>query len=286
MLDERDLYIRQQRAIRRLHKRLTAWIQWVAAGLLATFAFLELQNAPLDKITQAFDQNSFTKFGLYLYFTAWVIGVTKDTDIQNIAYNRDPNEGKIGIYEITGIVSFTIALFILFYIHDRIVWFQMSVLAFLILNIFVYDSVTMRRARLMIRQSQSDFLKSGDNLSYLKLFNADEYLNGKWQKRRFIALLLIAFLQVISAILLSYFGISPISNQILIKSVPLSTIFSYIPSILFLIFVFISEIWINMYRFRTFAKFATIDEIRDHFSVTRRRNISLPIINCEKIFFG
>lgn len=263
---------------------LGKYIRWVAAILLVSFSFLELENAPIDKITAAFDENSFTKLGLFLLFAAWATGATDDTRIQSTAYIRDPKAGKIGIQEVLGILLFLPVFTGLFLLHEYLFWFQLALLVFVCVNMWTYSVAVMDRASSIIEASKEHSLKTKDYKAYLKLYCAVEYLTGNWQRKRFIALFLLALVQVIIAAWLEFFGLPEAVAQIGFKGVSGLILASYLPSVLFVVYVLTSEIWIRIYRYKIFSDFETIDVVAEHFRMTKQRNVTLPEIDTTNLF--
>lgn len=274
----------QKRGVQSITRNLTRWIRWVAGGLVILFGFLEISNAPIDKITEAFDSNSFTKFGLFMYFTGWAFGATDDTKIQKTAYALDPQGGKVGMMEWSGIFVFIIFFTSLFLLHTYTVFFQISILIFVIINMWTYSYVIMKRANIIINESKNHYISTKDYIRYLKLYCAIEYLTGGWQKRRFISLLIIAIVQLIVAILIEYTNVVSSFSGYSVKNIPVSNIIIYLPSLLFIIYVIISEGWMKIYRYKVFSDFDTIDEIGEHFRISKNPKLEFPPINTENLF--
>lgn len=274
----------QQKAVEHLDKTLAKWIQWVAAVLLTFFGYLEFRNAPLDKITEAFQATSITKLGLFIFFAGWALGATHDTRIQTEAYALDPDGGKIGSREFVGIALFLIVFTSLFLLHEQLIWFQACVLALICLNMWTYSVVVMGRAKTIIERSAMHYEKEKDYSRYLKLYCAVEYLLGSWQRRRFIWLFCLALTQLGVAIYLTYFGMPAAAAQLAIGGVKVSELAGYIPSGMFVIYVVVSEAWMKIYRFKIFADYETIDEIYEHFRVQRQPGTDLPVLNLDNLF--
>lgn len=89
---ERDKTLWQEMGLTSLSKLVIRLIQVIAGVLAMTFGYLQLQNAPIDRFTEAFDADSPTKFGLFLFFIGWFYGATHDTEIQEMAYKLDPGK--------------------------------------------------------------------------------------------------------------------------------------------------------------------------------------------------
>lgn len=276
--------VEQKKAVSHLDTTLAKYIRWVAAILLASFSFLALEEAPIKSITEAFDANSFTKFGLFLLFAAWATGATDDTRIQTTAYTRDPKAGKIGIQELVGILLFIPIFTGLFLLHEQLFWFQLALLVFICVNMWTYSVVVMDRASTIIEASKVHSLKNKDYKAYMKLYCAVEYLTGNWQRKRFMALFFLALIQLLIAGALKYLGVPEAISQRSFKGVDGVTLASYLPSVLFVVYVLTSEIWIRVYRYKIFSDFETIDAVAEHFKMAKQRNVDLPSIDTTNLF--
>lgn len=276
--------IQQQKAVERLTSMLGLIIQALAALLTVTFGYLEFQNAPLDKITQAFDQGSLMKLGLFLFFTGWAIGAWDDIKVQKFVYSLDPAEGKIGIKEWSGIILFILVFVALFFTHDKPIFFQSILLALILTNMWTYSDVILKRSSDMLLASRDYYTEERDNISLFKLYSAHEYLYGSWQRRRFYTLLMLAILQLISAILVEKSGLNTIFSGIQIKGVRGDTIFAYLPAGLFVLYVITSELWMKIYRFRIFSEFRALDQMRMHFTVSKKKGAEALAFNIDNLF--
>lgn len=276
--------VEQEKAVSHLDKMLAKYIRWVAAILLASFSFLALEDAPIATITAAFDENSFTKFGLFLLFAAWATGATDDTRIQTTAYTRDPKAGKLGMQEAVGILMFLPIFTGLFLLHELLFWFQLALLVFICVNMWTYSVAVMDRAASIITASKDHSLKEKDYRAYMKLYCAVEYLTGNWQRKRFLALFALALLQVAVAGLIRFTNISSQVSGFSFKEVPGDVLLSFLPSVLFVAYVLVSEIWIRIYRYKIFSDFETIDMVVEHFKMTKQRNKPLPEIDTTNLF--
>lgn len=274
----------QKRGIQSITKNLTRWIRWVATGLLIFFGYLEAKNAPIDKITEVFESHSFTKFGLFLFWIAWTFGATDDTKIQKTVYALDPQGGKVGLTEWVGIMVFVVFFTSLFLLHTHLIWFQVSILVFITINMWTYSYVVMKRAEFIINESKDYYISVKDYTRYLKLYCAIEYLTGSWQKRRFISLFIIAVIQLIVAIIIKNQQIPLSILQYKVNKISINELVPYIPSVLFIAYVAISELWIKVYRYKVFSDFDTLDEVGKYFRIAKDPKLGFPPINTENLF--
>lgn len=268
----------QVRGLEELAKFAVRWIKVVALVLGISVTYLELRNAPLDGFTRSFDNSSLMKIGLVIFFFGWLWGATNDTEIQRAGYCSDPDEGKIGAKEIAGILVFLAVFVALFFLHDAMVWFQAALLIFIIVNTWTWR-VIFRRTMPIIKASYKDLASetvSRDNCSLAKLVIVTQYMNGPWQRLRFVTLIFLAALQLLIAALVSRQMIAPYVAGFSINGVPAAVLVGYLPGTLFILYVLISEIWMKIYRIKVFSDLKTIDFLEQHFAVSKRRDAALP----------
>lgn len=267
----------EERSVDWLAANVVRWIRAVALVLGSTVAFLEIWNAPLDRITQTFDNSALMKIGLVIFFFGWWWGATHDTEIQYEGYCRDPKKGKIGLEEAAGIIVFIAVFSLLFVLHDRLVWFQAFLLLFILVNTWTWR-IIFRRTIPMIEASARKFAaaESRDIGSLVKLLVVVQYMNGPWQRRRFLALILLAALQVVVALLVQAGSITSYVAGVSARGVPAAVLIGYLPGTLFILYVLISEIWMKIYRIKVFSDLETIDYVDRCFSISKRRDAKLP----------
>ena len=275
----------EERGVERLATNVVRWIKAVAILLGSTVTFLEIRNAPLDRLTQSFDNAALMKIGLVIFFFGWLWGATNDTEIQREGYCRDPRKGKIGLEEAAGILVFVAVFSMLFVLHDDLIWFQAFLLLFILVNTWTWR-VIFRRTIPMIKASYRKFVADGadpDNCSLAKLLVVVQYMNGPWQRRRFLALVFLALIQLVVAILVASGSLAALVAGFSINGVPAEILVGYLPGTLFILYVLISEVWMKLYRVKIFSDLATIDYLEEHFSISKRRDAALPKPHLAKL---
>lgn len=266
------------RVVDQLAANVARWIKAVGIILGGTVTWLEIRNAPLDRFTQTFDNSSLMKIGLAIFFIGWWWGATNDTEIQREGYCRDPKKGRIGLEEVAGILVFLVVFFLLFILHDRPIWFQAFLLLFILVNTWTWR-VVFRRTIPMIESSYAQFTTGAENrnnCSLAKLLVVVQYMNGPWQRRRFISLICLAALQLVVAALVASGSIGQYVAGLSIRGVAAPVLIGYLPGALFILYVLISEIWMKIYRIKVFSDLDTIDYLEDSFSISKRRDAALP----------
>lgn len=281
--DERDEAFRLEKKKASLGKLIIRIIQAIAAMLAVTFAYLELQNAPIDRLTQAFDAHSLTKLGLFLFFTGWLYGAMHDTEIQEQVYKMDPGEGLIGWREVLAIILFLVFFVGLFLVHERLVLFQAVLTGFILANVYGWREI-LRRANAMILRSTEHFVRTKNNACLAKLAIVLDYMNGQWQRRRFKTLFALCLVQLAIAILVDRGMMQIWLGGLAFGGVPGEVLAAYLPGTLFIVYVLISETWMKVYRIKAFSDMRTIDYIGHYFVLGRRPRVPLPSTAVRGLF--
>jgi hypothetical protein len=253
------------------------WVRLIGLVIGLTVVYLELKNTPLDGFARTFDNTSLIKIGLYLFYFGWFWGAKDDTDIQKAGYRRDVRLGEIGIKEWAGIFIFAALLITLFFIPDRLVLFQATLLALILVNFWTWR-VIFDRTRSVILPSYEECTAGGDNrdtCSLAKLLLVVEYMNGSWQRLRFRCLILLAALQIPVAMLVQSGWLPSQGRGLAVNGVSGDVLLGYLPGAFFVLYVLISEVWMKIYRIRIFSDLRTIDWVSDNFTLSKRRGVPL-----------
>jgi|GEM_PF-7120901 len=269
----------------RLARTAKSLIAAFGTAILLFFTFLEIKNAPIDKITETFDTYSVVKLGLFLFYLGWLTGATDDTDIQREALWRDPGKARFDLLEYAGIGAFFLVFGLLFYFRESIVLFQLTLLVFIVLNVGTYR-IILRRVDRIAEQSCKEYIEgeSKDYYKYLKLYCLMGYAKGSWQAKRFKVLIVLAALQLMCAVIVytdAYRNVIPNRPA---GPLTLHVYIEYVPAILFLVYVLISESWMKIYRYKIKSDYVTIDKIREHFTLQKKRGVDLPPLDMAGLF--
>lgn len=268
----------EERAVDRLATYVLRWIKVIALLVGLTITFLELKKAPLEGFTRTFDNASLIKIGLVIFFFSWLWGATIDTEVQKRGYRRDPRKGDVGWKELLGIVIFLGVFWGLFALHDKPVVFQTALLFFILVNAWTWR-IVIERTVPIIEASYQELLADADgrdNAGLAQLLIVTQYMNGSWQRARFAVLIVLALVQLVVAILVARGTFASYAAGLVLNGVPVETLVGYLPGILFILYVLISEVWIKIYRIRVFSDLNTINFLDEHFAVSKRRDVPLP----------
>jgi hypothetical protein len=271
------------RGLKKLSWMLLTAIQLIAGGLGIYYAFLTLLDAPFDRMAKVFDASSLIRFGLFLFFFGWLWGATDDTKIMRSVFERDPQNGNIGPAEIGGFAAFVIMFVALFQLNDRLVLFQGLLLGFICVNV-VTCAVIARRTRAIYNENAALYLDRGDHSSMLKLAIVSEYMNGNWQRRRFAVLVGLAAFQLLVAVMVKNGQVGAAMHGMVIKGIPGDVVATFIPGILFIIYVLVSELWMKIYRIKVKSDMVTIDYVESSYSIAKRRGSTPPELNLRDMW--
>lgn len=268
----------EQRGVKGLAEFAEHWIKLAAIVLAAAVGYLEFRNAQLDGFAKVVDNTSLIKAGLVIFFIGWGWGALDDTRIQKRAYRNDPELGRIRGREWAGIVVFLTLFATLFFIPDRAGWFQLTLLALIAVNMWTWR-VIFDRTRGVIASTYAQVTKgtgSRNIAALVRLLLIVEYMNGTWQRRRFITLTVFAAVQVPIAFLVDSGKLAPLGSGFSAYGVPGDVLIGYLPGLLFIFYVIVSEIWMKVYRIRIFADLRTADWLEAHFTLAKQRECPLP----------
>lgn len=280
---EKILEIKKIRSVESLAHGLAMTIKIVAAILILVVGFLSINNAPLEKITEIFTPSGLIKIGLFTFFFGWYYGATDDVEIQKTGYQMDANDGAIGRSEILAIISFIAIFSGLFWLNDKPVIFQSALLFLLVINIISWR-VIIKRTIPMIQETTAKAIAKKDEIMYLKCILTLSYMNGRWQRIRFFTLFVLAILQLLVSILIFYNAVPSSILSLNIGKLKLSNTISYLPGVIFIVYVVVSELWMKLYRAKIFSDFVTLDYINLYFSMQKRKNTEWPSMDINTIF--
>jgi hypothetical protein len=268
----------QQQGAKDLVSFAEHWIKLVAIVLAAGVGYLEFQNARLEGFARAVDNTTLIKFGLCIFFIGWGWGALDDTRIMGRGYKKDAQLGKVKAQQWVGMALF-IALFVtLFLIPHWPVWFQLNLLGLISVNMWTWR-VIFNRTLSLIDSTYSD-CKAGSGsrsmIALAKLLLVVEYMNGPWQRRRFVTLIAFAAIQIPIAFLVASGRLAPYGAGRSFYGVPGDVLIGYLPGLLFIAYVLVSEIWMKVYRVRIYADLRTAEWLEAHFSLAKQRDCPLP----------
>ncbi len=174
--NEKNIVIVMARTMRTIIKTL-------AAILVFVYGWLKLGSLPIGAIVGGISDDVLVKIALCIYFLSWVAGTMNDTDEQETAYAKAPNQGRFP-WQGVAVCIIVAAVFGILCCVDSAKWFGFWLAVFLALNIGGYCYLRSVIEPVMT-QSKDEYNKDHNTLSILKLEIVQTYLIGNWQWYRF-----------------------------------------------------------------------------------------------------
>ena len=244
-----------------LATQLVRWIKAVAIILGGTVASVELWNTPLELITRVFDNSTLMKIGLMIFFFGWWWGATNDTEIQREGYCRGSKKGEAWLWKKPLEFSYS-------WLSSRccsscttdLVLFQAALLLFILVNTWTWRVIFRRTSphdRSVLSKIHGQRRTLGiDSVRWRSCWSSSNISNGPWQRRRFLTLVLLAALQLLVAVLIQSGSVVGYFAGLSVRGVPAPILIGYLPGVLFILYVLISEIWMKIYRIKTLLRSA------------------------------
>ena len=135
----------------------------------------------------------------------------------------------------------------------------------------------------MIARSEEHYLATRDNARWAKLAIVVDYMDGRWQRRRFVTLILLCVVQLVVALMVEAGIVAGALAGMTFGGVPGERLAAYLPGTLFVLYVLVSEIWMKIYRIKAFSDLKTIDHLDRQFAITRQRGVPLPRIEVKAV---
>jgi hypothetical protein len=253
--------------------RLTRILSWmigvVGAFVGIIFAVISVRDIRFDNIPVFFGTNTFTTFGLGLFFVHWAWGVRTDLKIQATHYQRDPNKGQMVLRSIIGIVIFNIFFISLFYFYKEIVVFQLILLAFICANYYSWWAI-ISQSNLMAASSREDLRQSTDWFALEQLELVYEYMNGRWQQARFMVLIALCILQLLVALAIAGWWPQFEGARRALAALFGNGLLPHLPGIFFFVYVLISCAWMSAMRIRVLFGLDVIAGLLEGYTMRRR----------------
>lgn len=248
--------------VQRLANLSRRLIQVIAAILAAGFAFLILGPEKVVDFLKSTDDTAGLKIGLFLYYTSWVFGAKFDVDIEERVYAGDSLRGVLD-WKTIGVLSvFTLVMMLFFFLHKRPQFFGLGLILFVLINVLGWKAVCWR-VRSTIEESEAFFTEVRDYFGLEKLRAVADYIRGDWQKRRFVAMMVLAVLLTIisnaafySPVGLPRFDYFGFSDDLLRR---------HVASGFFLFYVVAAEGWMWLMRMNVYHHVNVLDDLAENF---------------------
>jgi len=235
-------------------------IRVVATLLALTFAWLKFRGIEFAPVAKTLPAELIFHVALALYYSCWILGLTNDTQEQELVYPQAPKNVIIGCI-VFGIVFF--AAFLALCYVDTARLFVVVLAAFLVINVGSWQffiKIFMRSATLNTR---SKYLSDNNFIGLERLqIIYDEYLCGRWQWIRFIV---GGGIVTVIGILAFHDATSQAIERLQ------SGLVDILISLLLLLFVFVMEVWIWIMRLKVKHRLSLLDRIEDKYTLRRKK---------------
>lgn len=252
--------------------RLTKWIiRFIAAAFLSIFAYLIFNDIQASSIVTPIAAGIIWRLALFIYYWAWVAGVTFDTNKQEEAYVSLPGKGKWPAQAFGALAVFVGMAYVLLDSRDNVVYFSLALTAFV-----ATDHAIWFYLRSFLRESiaESRQLYTQERLWYeLEILNTvEEQVFGRWKFYRLIFGVLIVIIADVYAFSPAFQNAAGGLVTRLFPWLSVAEAGAVFYSVLIFLFVMVMEVWHWFMRARTFVRVRTLEELSDVYDLRARRS--------------
>jgi hypothetical protein len=233
----------------------------IGGALVLGFGWLQLKDFPLIPLLESTQVGFVLKVALTLYYFSWVFGANFDVGLQQAAFLQDRHRGNMGWRAIAAIVGFGVVAAILLWVSNDEKRFSVALIAFVAANVVGWHVLA---ARVSSIGHASLILAEGDFFEIERIRLVQEFMNGDWQRWRFLVMFLIATIGVAICFLPALRAAIQIAVVALAPDLTKkeAIIDQLLPTSVFLMFLVVGESWIWTMRARTRLFLALIDHLR------------------------
>jgi hypothetical protein len=259
------------RSVSKWRQQARRAIAFVAMALAALYGLSLSKVIPLAPVLNGIDATTSLHIEIVFYYFFWVWGVTHDTDLQEAVYAIAPEGGKLRPSDIGVIVLIFVVAILLIWSVGSQRRFAGLLTVFFVVNIFAWRWL-LSLIKPVIAKSSNIYIESGDNgLFSLERLNAFvEYISGRWQWLRFLAMgLVLVLLNTVTF----FDAFRQLVSNFLEQRYPAVTSGQFsnvLPVALFALFIVVSEAWIWMMRMRTDLLLNAISNLEQKYKISRR----------------
>ncbi len=256
---------RSPRAVTRLARAVRFSIRAISVILPVLFAWLSFRDLSFSAIIGAIASSTVLdvlwKLVLFIYYTAWVIGASNDTNFHEDVSVRAPFGGQLPLQAIGLLVLFLVVAALLLY-SQTFEQFVVFITLFFSTNFISYLYIVREFTRPMIEESRAEFMSQGDYFGIERIAIFEHYMLGRWQFWRFLTgCVIIAAMIAIAVSNRLFGGTIPYLQDIPLELVQLIGMAS---------FVAVLEIWIFYMRLKTLAGLAALDRLAARYQLLPR----------------
>ena len=245
------------------------FIAIVSGSILLLFAWIQIKDVQVGETLQKMSPELLIKTSLIIYYAGWVGGTNFDTNYQQRAYLVDPKRGHVTMEAFILVTIFGGAALALLWVRSDEKLFAILLGVFTISNIMGWRYIV-RRVRPIIVASRSKFIELGDYFGLEQLNIVDTYMTGRWQRHKFIAILVMV---VLTCIVTFSDDVRFLLGKLVNSSVPdisVETMAKLLPGLCLLIFVLAAEGWIWAKRLGVWSACLVIAKLEERYDLKLR----------------
>jgi hypothetical protein len=256
---------RSPRAVTRLARAVRFSIRVISVVLPLLYAWLSFRDLSLGEIVKTIANSTILdvlwKLTLLVYYTAWVVGASIDTNFHEDVSVRAPFGGRLPLQAMGLLVVFLIVAALLLY-SRTFEQFVLFITLFFTTNYVSYRYIVREFTRPMLDESRAAYLAADDHFGIERIAIFERYMIGRWQFWRFmVGYLIIAILIAIAALSRLLGESIPYLREIPIEVIQLVGMAG---------FVVILEIWIFYMRLKTIAALAALEDLSGRYDLRPR----------------
>jgi hypothetical protein len=252
------------RDIDKLAKTSRRFISVIGGGLALVFGWLTFRDLPIAAAIASTQPEYVRQFVLVAYYFSWVFGTSFDVSTQQAVYIRDPQRGRMpGGAFLVVLILFAVAA-ILLWANENDTYFAGTLTGFVVVNVVSFW-ILLRRVRPIISASHKAYEERGDFFGLELLRIVTDYIAGKWQWLRFVAMGLLILAADIVCFNEHARQLLGVGVQNLIPSLPAEAIAPLLTDMLLFLFVLVAEGWIWTLRVRTKTSMIVIENLNERY---------------------
>src|SRR5215510_2648780 len=253
--------------------RFAKWMIWGVTALIAiVFAGVTLKDIPFGPALSSTNPDYLQAIILTIYVWCWAAGTTIDTNFQSAVYMADPQGGHVRTGSLVAVAGLAIVVIALLLVRSNELWFAVVLAVFSLVDVLAWLYLRYSFLPPIIEATQKKYSdpKEPDHYGQLLLNIVVTQITGNWKWWRQLAMSAVIAAMIVIAL-------SPHAKDVIaewlasaIRIVYAETIKRLIPSLMFLIFVLVSEIWYFAYRLYTFLAIRIIRGLEEDYSIAPR----------------
>ena len=253
---------RSPRAVTRLARAVRFSIRAISIILPLLFAWLSFRDLSFSEVIGVIASSTVLdvlwKLILFVYYAAWVVGASNDTNFHEDVSVRAPFGGQLPLQAIGLLVLFLVVAALLLY-SRTFEQFVAFITLFFTTNYISYRYIVREFTRPMIEESRAEYVARRDYFGIERIAIFEHYMLGSWQLWRFLTGCAIIGAMIAIAISNRLFGGTlPYLQDVPMEVVQLIGMAS---------FVAILETWIFYMRLKTLASLAALDQLATRYEL-------------------